>query len=181
VLYRSKVTEAVREDRANAILHEMAHMWFGDLVTMRWWDDLWLNESFATFMSVLCQVEATRFKNGWVTFANQYKAGARRQDQLPTTHPIAADVPDIQSVYLNFDAITYNKGACVLRQLVAYVGQDSAFPEGKTVLQVLLDAMEELHLDEQEKEVELSIQGGRAGFTASALRMPAATRFSSLV
>jgi aminopeptidase N len=125
MLFRSKVTEAVREDRANAILHEMAHMWFGDLVTMRWWDDLWLNESFATFMSVLAQVEATRFKNGWVTFANQYKAGARRQDQLPTTHPIAADVPDIESVYLNFDAITYNKGACVLRQLVAYVSQDT--------------------------------------------------------
>jgi aminopeptidase N len=100
-------------------------MWFGDLVTMRWWDDLWLNESFATFMSVLAQVEATRFKNGWVTFANQYKAGARRQDQLPTTHPIAADIPDIESVYLNFDAITYNKGACVLRQLVAYVTQDT--------------------------------------------------------
>ena len=125
MLFRSKVTEAVREDRATAILHEMAHMWFGDLVTMRWWDDLWLNESFATFMSVLAQVEATRFKNGWVTFANQYKAGARRQDQLPTTHPIAADVPDIESVYLNFDAITYNKGACVLRQLVAYVSQDT--------------------------------------------------------
>jgi len=125
MLYRSKVTEAAREDRANAILHEMAHMWFGDIVTMRWWDDLWLNESFATFMSVLAQVAATRFKNGWVTFANQYKTGARRQDQLPTTHPIAADIPDIESVYLNFDAITYNKGACVLRQLVAYVGQDT--------------------------------------------------------
>ena len=125
MLYRSKVTEAAREDRANAILHEMAHMWFGDIVTMRWWDDLWLNESFATFMSVLAQVSATRFKNGWVTFANQYKTGARRQDQLPTTHPIAADIPDIESVYLNFDAITYNKGACVLRQLVAYVGQDT--------------------------------------------------------
>src|SRR5213082_994711 len=124
-IYRSKVTEAAREDRANVILHEMAHMWFGDLVTMRWWDDLWLNESFATFMSVFSQVEATRFKNGWVTFANQYKTGARRQDQLPTTHPISADIPDIESVYLNFDAITYNKGACVLRQLVAYVGQET--------------------------------------------------------
>src|SRR5438270_1308478 len=125
MIFRSRVTEAEREDRANTILHEMAHMWFGDLVTTRWWDDLWLNESFATFMSVLAQVEATRFTNGWVTFANQYKAGARRQDQLPTTHPIAADVPDIESVYLNFDAITYNKGACVLRQLVAYVSQDT--------------------------------------------------------
>jgi aminopeptidase N len=125
MIFRSKVTEAAREDRANAILHEMAHMWFGDLVTMRWWDDLWLNESFATFMSVFCQVNATRFKNGWVTFADQYKTGARRQDQLPTTHPIAADIPDIESVYLNFDAITYNKGACVLRQLVAYVGEET--------------------------------------------------------
>ena len=125
MIFRSKVTEAAREDRANTILHEMAHMWFGDLVTMRWWDDLWLNETFATFMSHLCQAEATRFKNTWVTFANEVKAGARRQDQLPTTHPIAADVPDIQSVYLNFDAITYNKGAAVIRQLVAYVGQDT--------------------------------------------------------
>ncbi len=124
-IFRSKVTESAREDRANVILHEMAHMWFGDLVTMRWWDDLWLNETFATFMSVLAQVEATRFKNGWVTFANQYKAGARRQDQLPTTHPISANVPDVASVRLNFDAITYDKGACVLRQLVAYVGQDT--------------------------------------------------------
>ena len=125
MIYRSKVTEASREDRANTLLHEMAHMWFGDLVTMRWWDDLWLNETFATFMSYFCQAEATRFKNAWVTFANQIKAGARRQDQLPTTHPIAADVPDIQSVYLNFDAITYNKGAAVIRQLVAYVGQET--------------------------------------------------------
>src|SRR5260370_1012836 len=105
-IFRSRVTDFAREARAETILHEMAHMWFGDLVTMRWWDDLWLNESFATFMSVLAQVEATRFKNGWVTFANQYKAGARRQDQLPTTHPVAADIPDIESVYLNFHART---------------------------------------------------------------------------
>src|SRR5919204_1493891 len=125
MIFRSKVTEAVREDRANAILHEMAHMWFGDLVTMRWWDDLWLNESFATFMSVLCQTKATRWTGAWTTFANSEKTWAYFQDQLPTTHPIAANVPDIESVYLNFDAITYNKGACVLRQLVAYVGQDT--------------------------------------------------------
>ena len=124
-VFRSKVTDAAREMRAEVILHEMAHMWFGDLVTMRWWDDLWLNESFATFMSTFAQVEATRFKNGWTTFANQVKAGARRQDQLPTTHPIAANIVDIESVYLHFDQITYDKGACVLRQLVAWVGQDT--------------------------------------------------------
>src|SRR2546421_3877036 len=122
MLFRSKVTEAVREDRANAILHEMAHMWFGDLVTMRWWDDLWLNESFATFMSVLAQVEATRFKNGWVTFANQYKAGARRQDQLSSTHPVYTSMPDVAAVEVNFDGITSARGASVIKQLVACVG-----------------------------------------------------------
>jgi aminopeptidase N len=123
-VFRSKVTEAARERRAEVILHEMAHMWFGDLVTMRWWDDLWLNESFATFMAHLSLVEATRFTNGWATFANRVKASARRQDQQPTTHPISANVPDIDSVRLNFDAITYDKGASVLRQLAAWVGDD---------------------------------------------------------
>ncbi len=125
MIFRSKVTEAARERRAETILHEMAHMWFGDLVTMRWWDDLWLNESFATFMAQLSQVHATRFRNAWTTFANQVKTSARRQDQLPTTHPIAADVPDIETVYLNFDSITYEKGASVLRQLVAWVGEET--------------------------------------------------------
>jgi aminopeptidase N len=122
-IFRSKVTEAARERRAEVILHEMAHMWFGDLVTMKWWDDLWLNESFATYMSILSQVGATRFTNGWTTFANDVKSSARRQDQLPSTHPIAADVPDVDSVRLNFDAITYEKGASVLRQLGAWVGE----------------------------------------------------------
>ncbi len=129
MIFRSRVTEAARERRADTILHEMAHMWFGDLVTMRWWDDLWLNESFATFMAILSQVRATRFRQGWTTFANQVKSSARRQDQLPTSHPIAADMPDIESVHLNFDAITYQKGASVLRQLVAWLGED-AFLEG---------------------------------------------------
>ena len=124
-IFRSKVTEAARESRAELILHEMAHMWFGDLVTMRWWDDLWLNESFATFMSTFAQVEATRFRNGWTTFANTVKSGARRQDQLPTTHPIAANIVDLESIHLHFDQITYDKGASVLRQLVAWVGQDT--------------------------------------------------------
>ncbi|MGA8545570.1 MAG: aminopeptidase N [Mycobacterium sp.] len=121
-VFRSKVTRASYERRAETVLHEMAHMWFGDLVTMRWWDDLWLNESFATFASVLCQSEATEFTQGWTTFANAEKSWAYRQDQLPSTHPVAADIPDLAAVEVNFDGITYAKGASVLKQLVAYVG-----------------------------------------------------------
>ncbi|OBJ33938.1 aminopeptidase N [Mycolicibacter heraklionensis] len=121
-VFRSKVTRASYERRAETVLHEMAHMWFGDLVTMRWWDDLWLNESFATFASVLCQSEATEYTSAWTTFANAEKSWAYRQDQLPSTHPIAADIPDLAAVEVNFDGITYAKGASVLKQLVAYVG-----------------------------------------------------------
>jgi aminopeptidase N len=124
-VFRSKVTEATREVRANVILHELAHMWFGNLVTMRWWDDLWLNESFASFISVLAQVAATRFTNGWVTFAQTEKTWAYEQDQLPSTHPIATEVPDSDTVLTNFDGITYAKGAAVLRQLVAWVGEEA--------------------------------------------------------
>ncbi|BBZ22479.1 aminopeptidase N [Mycolicibacter hiberniae] len=123
-VFRSKVTRASYERRAETVLHEMAHMWFGDLVTMRWWDDLWLNESFATFASVLCQSEATEYSSAWTTFANAEKSWAYRQDQLPSTHPIAADIPDLAAVEVNFDGITYAKGASVLKQLVAYVGLD---------------------------------------------------------
>ncbi|HEX6472827.1 MAG TPA: aminopeptidase N [Streptosporangiaceae bacterium] len=150
---RSRVTDALVERRAETILHEMAHMWFGDLVTMRWWNDLWLNESFATYMSVLCLAEATHWTGAWTTFANLFKAWAYRQDQLPSTHPISADIPDIRAVEVNFDGITYAKGASVLKQLVAYVGRDN-FLEGvrhyfqrhawgNTVLSDLLDALEE--------------------------------------
>jgi aminopeptidase N len=121
-VFRSKVTRASYERRAETVLHEMAHMWFGDLVTMQWWDDLWLNESFATFASVLCQAEATEFTTAWTTFANSEKSWAYRQDQLPSTHPVAADIPDLAAVEVNFDGITYAKGASVLKQLVAYVG-----------------------------------------------------------
>ncbi len=124
-VFRSKVTDALRERRAETILHEMAHMWFGDLVTMRWWDDLWLNESFATFMSQLAQVEATRWSHAWVTFLDALKAWAKQQDQLPSTHPVADQMPDVESVHQNFDGITYAKGASVLRQLVAWVGQEA--------------------------------------------------------
>ncbi|MGW4685899.1 aminopeptidase N [Streptomyces sp. NPDC004244] len=128
-IFRGKVTRAAYERRCNTILHEMAHMWFGDLVTMKWWDDLWLKESFADFMGSFSQVEATRFDTAWVTFANNRKAWAYRADQLPSTHPITADIPDLEAAKLNFDGITYSKGAAVLKQLVAYVGRD-AFLEG---------------------------------------------------
>jgi aminopeptidase N len=152
-VFRSKVTDAAYERRAETILHELAHMWFGDLVTMSWWDDLWLNESFATFASVLCQSEATHWTNAWTTFANLEKTWAYRQDQLPSTHPISADIRDIEDVEVNFDGITYAKGASVLKQLVAWVGRDafvagvrSYFDKhawGNTELVDLLSALEQ--------------------------------------
>ncbi|MDX2356504.1 aminopeptidase N [Dietzia sp. PP-33] len=123
-VFRSRVTGYRYERRNETVLHEMAHMWFGDLVTMRWWDDLWLNESFATFASVLAQVDATQYTDAWTTFANVEKAWAYRQDQLPSTHPVAADMKDLETVEANFDGITYAKGASVLKQLVAYVGRE---------------------------------------------------------
>jgi len=124
-IFRSRVTDALREARADTILHEMAHMWFGNLVTMRWWDDLWLNESFASWASVVAQSEATRWPWAWTTFTQALKTWAYRQDQLPSAHPIAADIVDIEAVEVNFDGITYAKGAAVLKQLVAFVGRDS--------------------------------------------------------
>ena len=124
-VFRGKITELHREGRAGTILHEMAHMWFGDLVTMRWWDDLWLNESFATYMASLAAAEGTRFTDAWARFAGGTKAGAYAQDQLPSTHPISADIVDTDSLKLHFDGITYNKGASVLRQLAAWVGRDA--------------------------------------------------------
>ena len=151
-VFRAKVTHARYERRAETILHEMAHMWFGDLVTMRWWDDLWLNESFATYISVLCQVNATKFTDAWTAFANTEKTWAYRQDQLPSTHPIATDAPDVQTAEVNFDGITYAKGASVLKQLAAYVGVDAflaglrdyfaAHAYGNTTLSDLLSALE---------------------------------------
>ena len=128
-LFRGASTVAQREARANTILHEMAHMWFGDLVTMRWWDDLWLKESFADYMGAHATAAVTRFPDAWVTFATRRKAWAYQQDQLPTTHPIVADIHDLEAAKLNFDGITYAKGASVLKQLVAFVGE-KAFFEG---------------------------------------------------
>ncbi|MBY4129454.1 aminopeptidase N [Rhodococcus fascians] len=126
-VFRSAATEAQYEARANTILHEMAHMWFGDLVTMQWWDDLWLKESFADYMGAYASAEATRFTDAWVSFANRRKAWAYLQDQLPTTHPIVADISDLEAAKLNFDGITYAKGASVLKQLGAFVGAEAFF------------------------------------------------------
>jgi aminopeptidase N len=127
MIFRSRQTVSAYEQRANTILHEMAHMWFGDLVTMRWWDDLWLNESFAEFAAHHSSVEATRFTDAWTGFTNNRKNWAYRQDQLPSTHPIAADNYDLHAVEANFDGITYAKGASALKQLVAWVGVDDFF------------------------------------------------------
>lgn len=124
-VFRSKVSDAMRERRVVTILHELAHMWFGDLVTMRWWNDLWLNESFAEYMSTLATSEATEWHDAWTTFAVMEKSWAYRQDQLPSTHPIVAEIRDLEDVQVNFDGITYAKGASVLKQLVAWVGQES--------------------------------------------------------
>ncbi|MER6525174.1 aminopeptidase N [Streptomyces sp. NPDC001508] len=154
-VFRSKVTDAAYEMRAETILHELAHMWFGDLVTMEWWNDLWLNESFATYTSIACQAHAadSRWPHAWTTFANSMKTWAYRQDQLPSTHPIMAEIRDLDDVLVNFDGITYAKGASVLKQLVAYVGMDEFFTGvqayfkrhayGNTRLSDLLGALEE--------------------------------------
>ncbi|RNE49660.1 aminopeptidase N [Corynebacterium alimapuense] len=124
-VFTSKATHYRYERRADTILHELAHMWFGDLVTMAWWDDLWLNESFATWSAAFAQAEATQYDTAWVTFANVEKSWAYQQDQLPSTHPILADASDVETVEQNFDGITYAKGASVLKQLAAYVGQEN--------------------------------------------------------
>ncbi|QDP95877.1 aminopeptidase N [Microlunatus elymi] len=130
LVFRSRVTEASYRTRDDTILHELAHMWFGDLVTMVWWDDMWLKESFAEFAATFAIAERSGDpETAWATFTGSRKNWAYRQDQLPTTHPIAADMVDLEAVESNFDGITYAKGASVLRQLVAFVGQD-AFLEG---------------------------------------------------
>ncbi|GAA4456393.1 aminopeptidase N [Phytohabitans houttuyneae] len=124
-IFRSQVTDFEHEQRANTILHELAHMWFGNLVTMRWWNDLWLNESFAEWASHWCNTNATRFSDAWTTFLSVRKNWGYRQDQLSSTHPVYCEMPDLAAVEVNFDGITYAKGASVIKQLVAYVGEDA--------------------------------------------------------
>ena len=152
LVFPGQVTRSQKARRAETLLHEMAHMWFGDLVTMKWWDDLWLNESFATWASNLCLTEATEFVEAWTTFANVQKPTAYRQDQLPTTHPVADDVPSLDLVYANFDPITYIKGASTLKQLVNFIGREhflaglhnyfTAHAYANAELQDLLDALQ---------------------------------------
>jgi aminopeptidase N len=126
-VFRSKVTDAIKERRVVTILHELAHMWFGDLVTMKWWNDLWLNESFAEWASTMATAEATEWTEAWTTFQAMEKSWAYRQDQLPSTHPVVATINDLEDVQVNFDGITYAKGGSVLKQLVAWVGIDAFF------------------------------------------------------
>jgi len=126
-IFRGKVTDAVRERRVVTILHELAHMWFGDLVTMKWWNDLWLNESFAEWASTIATAEATEWTEAWTTFQAMEKSWAYRQDQLPSTHPVFATINDLEDVQVNFDGITYAKGGSVLKQLVAWVGIDAFY------------------------------------------------------
>lgn len=126
-VFRSKVTDAVKERRVVTILHELAHMWFGDLVTMKWWNDLWLNESFAEWSSTIATAEATEWTEAWTTFNAMEKTWAYRQDQLPSTHPVVAEINDLEDVQVNFDGITYAKGGSVLKQLAAWVGIDEFF------------------------------------------------------
>ncbi|MGJ4070612.1 aminopeptidase N [Corynebacterium macclintockiae] len=126
-IFRSAASHYQYERRADTILHELAHMWFGDLVTMKWWDDLWLNESFATWSAAMSQAGATKYDTAWVTFNSKEKAWAYAQDQLSSTHPVFSDAGDIETVEANFDGITYAKGASVLKQLAAYVGLEEFF------------------------------------------------------
>jgi aminopeptidase N len=126
-VFRSKVTDAIKERRVVTILHELAHMWFGDLVTMKWWNDLWLNESFAEWASTIATAEATEWTQAWATFQAMEKSWAYKQDQLPSTHPIVATINDLEDVQVNFDGITYAKGGSVLKQLAAWVGVDAFF------------------------------------------------------
>ena len=151
-VFRSRVSDAIRERRVVTILHELAHMWFGNLVTMKWWNDLWLNESFAEFISTLATAEATEWENDWVTFLASEKTWAVREDQLPSTHPIVAEIRDLDDVLVNFDGITYAKGGSVLKQLFFWVGREAFFTGvnsyfnkhayGNTVLDDLLAELE---------------------------------------
>ena len=202
-IFRSRVTAAARSRRQDTILHELSHMWFGDLVTMRWWDDLWLKESFATWASNFAVSElSTDQRAVWARFLHGFKTNAYRGDQLPSTHPVAADIPDLEAVESNFDQITYAKGGSVLVQLVGYVGREvfleglrSYFAEhafGNTSLDDLLGSLEEASVRDLSGwsaqwleqpgvnllALELAVRDGR--ITAAAVRQTADDRWPTL-
>jgi aminopeptidase N len=129
VVFRDPPTEDQFIRRSEYFLHELAHMWFGDLVTLRWWNDLWLNESFASYVAYLALSRFDDYPSIWQDFNFRMKVWAYREDQRPTTHRIADDVPSTDETFLNFDGITYGKGAAVLKQLVHAIGE-GAFREG---------------------------------------------------
>ena len=191
MIFRSRQTVSAYEQRANTILHEMAHMWFGDLVTMKWWDDLWLNESFAEFAAHHSSVEATRFTDAWTGFTNNRKNWAYRQDQLPSTHPIAADNHDLHAVEANFDGITYAKGASALKQLVAWVGEEDFFAGlrsyfakhafGNTTLPDLLVELEEASGRELDSWAAEWLQTSGVNTLRPRFEVDADGRFSSFV
>ncbi|MBV9821555.1 MAG: aminopeptidase N, partial [Actinobacteria bacterium] len=188
-VFTSRVTDVRRERRATTVLHEMAHMWFGNLVTMKWFEDLWLNESFAEWAGNTAQASATRWTGIWTTFANTEKAWAYRQDQYPSTHPVACEIPDAEAVEVNFDGITYAKGASVLKQLVAYVGlpqflaglrqyfADHAF--GNTTLADLLDALNATSGRELSSWAKLWVETSGISTLSADFELDAEGRFSS--
>jgi aminopeptidase N len=188
-LPRSRQVRSFYEQRANTVLHEMAHMWFGDLVTMRWWDDLWLNESFAEWASHHASVKATKYTEAWTGFTNARKNWAYRQDQLPSTHPIAADNHDLEAVEVNFDGITYAKGASSLKQLVAWVGEEEfltglrayfkAHAFGNSELTDLLGALEQASGRELDSWAKEWLQTSGVNTLAAELDVDDEGRFSS--
>ena len=188
-LPRSHQARWFYEQRANTILHEMAHMWFGDLVTMRWWDDLWLNESFAEWASHHASTKVTEYHEAWTGFTNQRKNWAYRQDQLPTTHPVAADLLDLHAVEVSFDGITYAKGAAVLKQLVAWVGESEFFAGlrayfarhafGNTEFSDLLTALEETSGRDLQPWAEEWLQTSGVNTLRAEFELDAEGRFSS--
>ena len=172
-VFESKVTDAYAERRVVTVLHELAHMWFGDYVTMKWWNDLWLNESFAEFTSTLATAEATEWKDAWATFSSGEKSWALRQDQLSTTHPIVAPINDLNDTYVNFDGITYAKGASVLKQLVFYVGREKFFKGINNYLNK--HAYSNATLADLLAELELTSGRDLKAWSASGLNSPAST------
>jgi aminopeptidase N len=179
LLFRSRPSDAERERRLNVVLHELSHMWFGNLVTMRWWDDLWLNESFAEFVGTWATEQVTQWKDAWVTFGASRKSIAYVQDQLPTTHAIVTDIPDIEATVSAFDMITYAKGASALKQLAAHVGEDAFFAGVAAYLK--RHAFGNATLSEFLAEVETAAKMPLDGWARAWLETPGATTLRPVI